>query len=65
MNETCGKKIQAENRSIDQVSQALANAVDELTADKNKLKRLGNNALSRAEDFTWAHLAKTIYKNTL
>ena len=61
VDDTCGVKIQAKNRSPYQVSYAMALAMRRLAENPCQLGQLRQGALKRAQNYTWEKQAKAIY----
>jgi glycosyltransferase involved in cell wall biosynthesis len=61
VNSTCGRAISVDGRTAEQLADAMAEALLELTSNPDLLKSLREGARARAHQFDFADLVRSIY----
>ena len=61
VNETCGRAIRAAGRNPDQLTDDIANAVQEIITVPHMLQSLSYGARVRAQEFNFSHLVQALY----
>lgn len=62
VNETCGIKVETDGLDEEQVIQELADHLFQLANDPEKLHRLSEGAINRAEKFQWSAVVGRVYQ---
>jgi glycosyltransferase involved in cell wall biosynthesis len=63
VDESCGYVIPARFSTEDEVVNGLADAIAELHSSRERLKRLANGALARAEAMSWEQQVRFVYED--